>query len=52
MLKVVGWKKVNFTAKDGNSINGFKVFCIGEEDKSGNMVGVPVDTFFISDVKG
>lgn len=47
MMKIVGFKRTEFTAKDTGAIIGGYNFYVTEERK--NVVGVYTDSFFVSD---
>lgn len=48
-MKVVGIRKVDFTAQDGNRISGVSLFCSYPITKNGE--GFAVDKIFLSDKK-
>lgn len=48
-MQVIGVKRMNFKAQDGNQISGYQVFCSKPIEQNGE--GLEVEKFFISDLK-
>ncbi len=45
-MKIIGFKKVDFTPKGEQPIKGYKVFCTLKDE---NTTGTSCDSFFVSD---
>lgn len=52
-MKIMGYKKVEFTGDDNIVINGFTVFLFGDYDRQidGNVRGCYAEKVFLSDQK-
>lgn len=47
-MKVIGYRQVNFTAQDGNQVNGYTLFITEPFDvRESNCSGVKGDKFFV-----
>lgn len=47
-MKVVGMRKINFKAENGDQISGTRIYCTFEDD---HIDGVGTEAFFLSDKK-
>lgn len=48
-MRIVGYRKSDFTAKDGHEVKGYNVFT--EEDITSNGTGVQCDKIYLSEQK-
>lgn len=48
-MRIVGYRKSDFTAKDGREVKGYNVFT--EEEIASNGVGVQCDKLYLSEQK-